>query len=131
MSYHHIKMDYDNIQAIISNIDKALLTQTSNFEHYVEEEIKAREDYIAKSNTYKREYSKQFLLLLAGEETMDDKKVASTMCDKAAKAKTVELEVDLDIAKGVLDSMQARKRLEEEKMNSIKKLLDARRGLGG
>ena len=114
----HIDIQAENALAyIINHADEVLLKATHNYEVAVELECRAREKYYEK-------YNQVLLALIKGAEKIGEKVVAQSVADKTAKALcSVEF---IDYENSIRKSSVA-----EEKMNSIKKLLDQRTKLGG
>jgi len=107
----------DKLHYVLANADETLLKATNNFEVAVELECRAREKYYEKFNSC-------FLAFLRGAEKLGEKIVAQSVAEKAAKAVCGQEFVEYENA-------QRRAEVAEEKMNSIKKLLDQRTKLGG
>ena len=129
--YQPISFSASDLSDIVYNIEEKILTQTNNFEVLVLETNAARKEYIEKNNIYEREYNKTYLNILAGKVYPGEKPVAQSVARDVAKAMVGLQKSDADIAKGILESTNARAGIELEKLNALKKLADARRGLGG
>lgn len=106
-----------NIEFIMVNAETALLKATHNYECSIELERRSRKRYYDK-------YHSVFLDLLSGKKMIGEKRVVQSILDKTAKALCNDEYVSYENA--VRESKK-----NEEKMNSIKKLLDQRTRIGG
>ena len=115
---YHIDLHTDAaLQYIISHADEVLIKATHNYECAVELECRSRQEYYEK-------YNACFLSLLSGAEKVGEKIVAQSVAEKTARAMCGQQYIDYE-------NSQRRASVAEEKMNSIKKLLDQRSKLGG
>ena len=114
---YHIELNPDNLAVVLSHAEEVLLKATHNYECAVELECRYREIY------YKK-YNASLLSLLSGAEKIGEKIVAQSVAEKTARAMCGQEYVDFENAIRHAD-------VAEEKMNSIKKLLDQRIKLGG
>lgn len=114
---YHLELNPDNLAFVLAHAEETLLKATHNYECYVELECRARQAYHEK-------YDACLLALLRGAEKIGEKVVAQSVAEKTAKAMCGQAYVDYENAIRRAD-------VAEEKMNSIKKLLDQRIKLGG
>ena len=114
---YHLELSPDNLAAVLGHAEEVLLKATHNFEVAVELECRYRQAYYEK-------YNACLLSLLSGAEKIGEKIVAQSVAEKTARAMCGSAYVDYE------NSIN-RAKVAEEKMNSIKKLLDQRIKLGG
>jgi len=114
---YHIELNPENLAYVLSNAEETLLKATHNFEVSIELECRYRQAYYEK-------YNATFIALLRGAEKVGEKIVAQSVAEKTARAMCGQQYIDYE-------NSQRRASVAEEKMNSIKKLLDQRSKLGG
>ena len=112
-----MNLDEEGIEEVMAHAETSLLKATHNFEVAVELERRARRKYYDK-------FHSTFLSLLSGEKEIGDKVIAQSVVEKTSRAISNDEYVDFENA--IRNSKK-----NEEKMNSIKKLLDQRTRLGG
>jgi hypothetical protein len=132
MDYEHIEFDRSNITNLLHNVEEMLVIQTGNLECMMKRENDRRKDEEAAQSAYDTAFHSTFLKIIHGSiKTAEEKKIPASVAKDVAKAMCDNEWKTLAIAKGKLESASAVVRVESEKVNTLKKLIDDRNRLGG
>lgn len=132
MKYKHISFDEDSITNLLSRIEELMVVQTGNLECMMKREDDARKEVERAQAAYDTAFHSTFLRIIHGSiQTEEKKKIPASVAKDVAKAMCDDQWKDLAITKGKLESATAVVRMEGEKVNVLKKLLDDRNRLGG
>jgi len=127
-----MSIDFSSVELLMHNLDEMLVLQTYEYEQAILKENMAREAKVEAANELEGEFNKTFLRVLHGDLKTDaGKPFAQSVAKDVAKAMCSELRQEYAMAESTHETMMSLARIEMEKMNAIKKLIEARSRLGG